>query len=186
MADTEADYDHGGDDERCSVASNPSSIVWDRSSSWQGWYNNDRSWYWGRWPSNDWGSWWAHEDRGKAWQASDPAVASLLSRGHTVDRLTDEQLLEIVQRVDEAKRERNQTTDDEKPAAKKAKAGDHEVNEKEPSAKKAESKDAPEAKTNEEKDAPPGVQGKTREERRKRLHARYMRFARSLVSHVLN
>ena len=201
--------DWGGDDDKRSVASTPSSsTAWDHSSSWQGWYNNDRSWYWGKWPRDDWGSWWAHHDqaKAKAWQHADPTVQSLLSRGHTIDRLTDDQLAEIVRQVDEVKRERSKLTaeqpaakkttadesKDQEPPAKKTRADESKDHSQEPPAKKAkadESKDASHAESKPEA-APSGSHGdppqETKDERKKRLHARYMRFSRSLVSHVLN
>eukprot|EP00439_Symbiodinium_sp_Y106_P056066 s5247_g7.t2 len=145
---------------------------WTKEDDWwnSGWDGKWSSWSWGR--DDSWWSSWpgsGYDDEKAVPKAESTTsnasdrVHALLQRGHTIDQLSTEDLKLIVEHIDKAK----QTgTDDE--SAKDAKAKP-----------KEEQKMGDEGQQEKE-----GVKSKdeTKDERRKRLHARNMRYYRSFES----
>ena len=131
-------------------------MSYERSWSW----NN--SWDSNSWSGNDWKSWdWGQakaEQDSKEPQGESPAqrVEAILRRGHTVDQLTTEELHLIVNHID---KKQSEEQDKQEKKEKEQDTSKHEEGEPKPAAE-------------------------TKEERKKRLHARNMRYYRSLESCV--
>ena len=151
-----------------------------------GWWAGAYDWWGDR--SQQWGS-----KQSQPSQPSQlPALASLLQRGHTVDQLQDWELQQIVADIDRLQNEKKNKTSDDK-ANSKAAEGERE--QAQPTKKQKQDGDAKDDDTkgtaiekeeaNEEDPATKAQQAKeqAKEERRKRLHARNMRFYRSLSSY---
>ena len=175
-----------------------------------GWSDAD----WKAWHSGYWSSWGYDQSWGQSWQASHnwqagrrqanaetsphaAAVANLLSRGHTIDRLSSEDLAEIVKHIDQVRAEKTTPMKPSPgdPAAASNSASPGKNKRKTPSASKRSDDDQAdkeekkiktnhEAKTDEDASKPHEVadEDQKKKELKKRLHARYMRFSRSLVS----
>ncbi|CAE7611107.1 PLCXD2 [Symbiodinium sp. CCMP2592] len=151
---------------------------WDQpSNSWSSWsYNRDwgsrgSGWSWSSWgnPSN--------EAKPKPEDAEASRVQSILQRGHTVDQLSMEELQLIVKHVDaeQQKKKAGGTAAAENPEAAGKKTNEKKQDEQH-EAQDEKQEDAKEEVEEQEK-VP-----ETKEERRKRLHARNMRFYRSFDS----
>ena len=96
-------------------------------------------------------------------------VQQILHRGHTVDQLSSEDLRLVVKHIDI--QQQQQQKQKEKQQEKEAPAADHDPASKN-TQKPEESKEEENAK-------------ETKDERRKRLHARNMRYYRSLESDLI-
>ena len=129
----------------------------------------------------------SNQDHAADIQMHSNAIANLLKRGHTIDRLSSTDLTSLVAHIDQLREHRDameprpekrarsvaQLIEASPPGLEKGCAGpagpDHAGSGSRPAAA-----------------ARDGKQTKTKEERRKRLHARFMRFSRSLTSPALN
>ena len=176
---------------------------WDwQAETWDSWseHSGHSSGWWGK--AYDW---W--EDRSsKNWDekpsSSLTTLQSILQRGHTVDQLQDWELQEVVASIDRMQKERKNSAEASNPAGKEQAAADaqssgkenkeiskteSEWNKKEEKEKSAEQL-AAEAlqKQQEQPDPARASTGKpeSKDDRRKRLHARNMRYYRSLSSHL--
>ena len=114
-------------------------------------------------------------------------VHALLQRGHTVDRLSDEQLQDVVAQIDSLKKSRQQQQQPAQPSPAELPAGKSPKSSKSSpckgSAKKKRSpKKSPKADKSEAAEQEPEQEQESKAARRKRLHAGFMRFSRSLVS----
>ena len=165
-----------------------------RNADWNAWHGG----YWSSWGyDQSWGSW--HEPYNS--QAGDAqvskhaaAVANLLSRGHTIDRLSSEDLAEIVKHIEQVRAEKQETpikqafSGDPAAALSSASPGKRK-NAGSPASKRSDGQeDKEENKKNKKDDSKteneckPEVSEEQKKQLKKRLHARYMRFSRSLVS----
>ena len=118
------------------------------------------------------------------------AVAAVLSRGHTIDRLNSSELQEIVKQIESLNSKLQDENNAIEPATKKPKQGSEQLSDKKEDDEGKEQENKPEDKNNEgEANKAEAVKAdpkaESKEQRKKRLHARFMRFSRSLVSHVL-
>ena len=168
-------------------------LAW--SSQWQFWDADWSNWSgssWGSWSSNwgnyNWGwgqqHWHADDATGQGSYAALPqetaaekdvsaTVASILQRGHTVDRLTEAELQEVAKGIEMLQQQRAQKP---APATKAAGAAD-------PSGGSGGSKEPQVAATEEAKLVEDnGGKKESKAERKKRLHARNMRYYRSFLS----
>ena len=106
------------------------------SKTWRSREWNDQGWQHSQWGWNSWQSnWYAGYDDKKGWWASgeesqEPskdqawgAVNSLLLRGHTVDKLSDQDLQKVVQDLDRVRQQRAQPSQVEAAAASGNEAG---------------------------------------------------------------
>ena len=172
----------------------------DRDWTYEGgsWWESDN------WASRDWTNrhgwwsqaydWWGNRswDHGDSGQASNltcdlPALQSLLQRGHTVDHLSEEELQKVVADIDKLRSKPKGMTQDlaansgnnddsiKGDASKAAAASEHPHK---PSSTTEASKD----ETKEDSKTSATKKVETKDERRKRLHARNMRFYRSFTS----
>ena len=122
------------------------------------------------------------------------SLQSILQRGHTVDQLEDWQLQEVVASIDRMQKDRKAAAEASKPAGKEQ-STDVEGEQKE-TRKESSSTDPHDAKTAEKEKSAEAVQAheqpdpakascgkpESKDDRRKRLHARNMRYYRSLAS----
>ena len=206
---------------------------WSKNATW-----NSRDWSSSGWFEGDWGAgnWWSWDQAPKPAPLSEEAsrVQALLQRGHTVDRMSEEDLQLVVQEIEGLKRKKQKLSEEKEtrpataspnsatasaaaspkstssaPAAAStnntpdpAKAGTASPNSTSaaPATASPLSTSAAPATASKESEAPktptknssskePNSSGKEKKSpkeskstRKKRLHARYMRFARSLVS----
>ena len=179
------------------------------SWDWSGWGRQDHSRSWSSWDHwDDWDTTAAWNSWGQGQGTSDEAarMQSLLQRGHTVDRLSEEDLQEVVRQIDALKAKRNQTDPSQEAASapghnskadppaspkhgsarKTPKSGKKRKSPKK-SPEKAEDKDEKDASTSTgQQQASSSAKDESKQQRKKRLHARYMRFSRSLVSSSLS
>ena len=97
---------------------------WDWSG-WQG-YQGQSSWYDSRWSwdkaAGDWWSWEPPSLDPSTMSAEAAKVHALLQRGHTVDRLSDEQLQDVVAQIDSLKKSRQQQQQPAQPSPAKLQA----------------------------------------------------------------
>ena len=139
-----------------------------------GWWGNAYNW-WGDRSQQQWGS--------QSQPSQLQALQGILQRGHTVDQLQDWELQKIVQDIDRY----------QKDMVKAVKAGNGEGEPEQPT-KKQKQDDAETPKQDATTENKENLKGKeeedaatkakqAKEERRKRLHARNMRFYRSLSSY---
>ena len=156
---------------------------WKTWGSWDSWDSSgDRGW---------WGSayqWWGDKNWGASSQPS--VLQNILQRGHTVDQLEDWQLQEVAASIDHFQKEKKNKEGEKKntveaaakaatdePAAASSKQAEQETPTQQ-AAQSSEKDTALEGETEEQK----AKQEKL--ERKKRLHARNMRYYRSLASHL--
>ena len=175
--------------------SQPASV--DRKDSWwsDGWSETGSDSWWSSSYGNGWGYWYGEHAKGtddqwsswKSWEpqeaapsASDPGlevwqrVQGLLHRGHTVDRLSDAELQEVAKSIEDMRSSRSSA-----PAG--AAATDHKSRDNMNAATEQPTKDAKDDVSAMLSDNKPD-EPETKDERRKRLHRRNMRYYRSLSS----
>ena len=156
----------------------------DHTSRWWG------SGSWSGWHGYQWGGSWGHEwDSWKSWNAPESRVEGLLQRGHTVDRLSEAELQEVVAQIDSIRESMKRGSEAEQPASKRADNAETKDEKKNPEgkeAKESEPQQEQEAAAKQEDAKPAAADNKkeTKEERRKRLHARNMRYYRSFASYL--
>eukprot|EP00439_Symbiodinium_sp_Y106_P054202 s971_g7.t1 len=192
---------------------------------WSGWGGTSKSWSWdgGRstsrttWSSQEWDAhdpWWAwrepDDQKEEAPQGKEAReILSLLHRGHTVDRLSPEELATVVEAIEAQKQGGKPTPKDEAKQTRKDDAqqtGKDDAQTGKDNAKQTGKDDATQTGKDDAKQTgkddgkqtgkddagePKGEEAqaqeaekkeKEKQARKKRLHARYMRFHRSLVS----
>ena len=167
--------------EAVSPAPSSGTTFWS-NSSWQQDSGNWNSW-WGNWGHQ--GEWWGNgynywnryeqqEEPKPGSQAS--LLNSLLQRGQTVDQLSEEELHKVVKDIDALRNKRH---------ADNKTAKDAQAKEQEPAtlapAEKPEAEEKREETPNEDQIQQQQAQAKA--ERKKKMHARNMRFYRSFTSY---